>query len=93
MAGRVTRTYSWSGSLLAEATHWMGNQAVYGRYEGLAIESEHLMFPKLVHPLTPGNSSTRSMRSPSGAFAALWRAVAWISGSEGMRRSIACRRG
>jgi len=54
MAGRVTRTYSWSGSLLAEATHWMGNQAVYGRYEGLAIESEHLMFPKLVHPPHPG---------------------------------------
>ena len=54
MAGRVTRTYTWSGAMLAEGIHWMGNQAVYGRYEGLAIESEHLMFPTLVHPPHPG---------------------------------------
>ena len=54
MTGRVTRTYSWSGALLAEGIHWMGNQAVYGRYEGLAIESEHLMFPTQVHPPHPG---------------------------------------
>ena len=54
MAGRVTRTYTWSGALLAEGVHWMGNQAVYGRYEGLAIETEHLLFPQLVHPPHPG---------------------------------------
>jgi hypothetical protein len=54
MAGRVTRTYSWTGAMLAEGIHWIGNQAVYGRYEGLAIESEHLMFPQFVHPPHPG---------------------------------------
>ena len=54
MAGRVTRTYSWSGAMLAEGIHWIGNQAVYGRYEALAVESEHLMFPKFVHPPHPG---------------------------------------
>jgi len=54
MAGRVTRTYSWSGALLAEGIHWMGNQAVYARYEDLAIESEHLLFPQFVHPPHPG---------------------------------------
>jgi hypothetical protein len=54
MAGRVTRTYSWSGALMAEGIHWIGNQAVYARYEGLAIESEHLMFPKFIHPPHPG---------------------------------------
>jgi hypothetical protein len=54
MAGRVTRTYTWSGALLAEGIHWIGKQAIYGRYEGLAVESEHLMFPTLVHPPHPG---------------------------------------
>jgi len=54
MAGRVTRTYTWTGALLAEGIHWMGNQAVYGRYEGLALESEHLIFPQIVHPPHPG---------------------------------------
>jgi hypothetical protein len=54
MAGRVTRSYSWAGAFLAEGTHWIGNQAVYGRYEGLAVESEHLIFPQFVHPPHPG---------------------------------------
>lgn len=54
MAGRVTRTYSWSGAMLAEGIHWMGKQAVYARYENLAIESEHLLFPQFVHPPHPG---------------------------------------
>jgi hypothetical protein len=54
MAGRVTRTYSWTSALLAEGVHWMGQQAVYGRYEGTGLETEHLLFPKLVHPPHPG---------------------------------------
>ncbi len=54
MSGRVTRTYTWSAAVLVEGVHWMGNQAVYGRYEGTGLESEHLMFPKFVHPPHPG---------------------------------------
>jgi hypothetical protein len=54
MGGRVTRTYTWTGAMLAEGIHWMGNHAVYGRYEGVALESEHLMFPELIHPPHPG---------------------------------------
>ena len=54
MTGRVSRTYTWTGAVLAEGIHWMGNQAIYGRYEGAGVETEHLMFPKLVHPPHPG---------------------------------------
>lgn len=53
-AGRVSRTYSWTGSLLVEGLHWMGQQAVYGRYEGLGTETEHLLFPQIVHLPHPG---------------------------------------
>ena len=54
MTGRVSRTYTWTGAVLAEGVHWIGNQAIYGRYEGAGIETEHLMFPTLVHPPHPG---------------------------------------
>jgi hypothetical protein len=50
MAGRVSRTYSWTSALLAEGVHWMGQQAFYGRYEGTGLETEHLLYPKLIHP-------------------------------------------
>ena len=54
MAGRVSRTYSWTGGVLAEGIHWMGNQAIYGRYEAAGLETEHLLFPQFVHPPHPG---------------------------------------
>jgi hypothetical protein len=53
-AGRVTRTFSWSGALLVEGIHWMGQQALYGRYEGLGMETEHLLFPEALHLPHPG---------------------------------------
>lgn len=37
MAGRVSRTYSWTGGVLAEGIHWIGNQAVYGRYGAAGV--------------------------------------------------------
>ena len=54
LAGRVSRTYSWTGAFVAEATHWMGNTALFGRYEGTGVESEHLLFPGFVHTPHPG---------------------------------------
>lgn len=54
LSGRVSRTYSWTGAFVAEGTHWMGNTAVFGRYEGTGIESEHLLFPGVVHAPHPG---------------------------------------
>jgi hypothetical protein len=50
MAGRVSRTYTWTSALLAEGVHWIGKQAIYGRYEGTGLETEHLLFPRFVHP-------------------------------------------
>ncbi len=54
LSGRVSRTYSWTGAFVAEGTHWMGNTAVFGRYEGTGVESEHLLFPGFVHSPHPG---------------------------------------
>jgi hypothetical protein len=54
MAGRVSRTYTWTGAVVAEGVHWIGKQAVYGRFEGTGIETEHLLFPTFVHPPHPG---------------------------------------
>ena len=53
MAGRVTRTYTWSGALLAEGVHWMGNQAVYGRYEGPRLKPSICCF-RTRAPASPG---------------------------------------
>ena len=54
MSGRVSRTYSWTGAFVAEATHWVGNTAIFGRYEGTGVETEHLLFPGTIHRPHPG---------------------------------------
>jgi hypothetical protein len=105
MAGRVTRTYTWSGALLAEGIHWIGNQAVYARYEGLAIESEHLMFPLLVHPPHPGEfvdnlhavtlggvrriAAARGIDLAVGADATFYRVPARLQATHGERPASA----
>jgi hypothetical protein len=48
-AGRNKRKYSVGDALLGEISHRVGRTTVFGRYEGLELESEHLIFPGLVH--------------------------------------------
>ena len=56
-AGRNKRTFSTSDALLAEITHRMGRTTLYGRYEGIEVETEHLLFPGTVH--TPHEGELR----------------------------------
>jgi hypothetical protein len=48
-AGRNRRTYSQSDALLGEITHRVGRVSVFSRYEGVEVETEHLLFPGLIH--------------------------------------------
>ena len=71
--GRVTRTYSWTGGLLAEATHWMGDSALYGRFEGTGLEVEHLMFPGTIHKPHPGELVDPIYAYTLGGVRRLWK--------------------
>lgn len=53
-AGRNRRPYSDSEALLGELTHRVGKVSLYGRYEGVEVETEHLVFPGFVHVPHPG---------------------------------------
>lgn len=53
-AGRNRRPFSVSEALLGELTQRFGRTTVYGRYEGVELETEHLLFPGLVHTPHPG---------------------------------------
>ena len=48
-AGRNRRTFSSSDALLGEISHRTGRITVFGRYEGVEVETEHLLFPGLAH--------------------------------------------
>jgi hypothetical protein len=48
-AGRSRREFSLSEALLGEITHRIGWQTIYGRYEGIEVETEHLLSPGFVH--------------------------------------------
>ena len=53
-AGRNRRAYSVSEALLGEITHRVGRTSLYGRYEGVEVETEHLAFPGFIHKPHPG---------------------------------------
>jgi hypothetical protein len=53
-AGRNRRDFSSSDALLGEISHRTGRVTVFGRYEGVEVETEHLLFPGLVHSPHPG---------------------------------------
>ena len=53
-AGRNRRAYSVSEALLGEITHRVGRTSLYGRYEGVEVETEHLAFPGFIHRPHPG---------------------------------------
>lgn len=53
-AGRNRRPFSVADALLAELSHRVGRTTVYGRYEGIELETEHLLFPGNVHAPHPG---------------------------------------
>lgn len=53
-AARNRRRYSDGDALLGEITHRVGRVTVYGRYEGVEVETEHLLFPGLTHTPHPG---------------------------------------
>ena len=48
-AARSKRTFSLSDALLGEITHRVNRLSVFGRYEGVEVETEHLLFPGLIH--------------------------------------------
>ncbi|HUR34367.1 MAG TPA: hypothetical protein VM032_11275 [Vicinamibacterales bacterium] len=73
MSGRVSRTYSWTGAFVAEGTHWMGKTAVFGRYEGTGVETEHLLFPQSVHRPHPGELVDPLHAVTAGATRRLFR--------------------
>ena len=53
-AGRNRRAYSSSDALIGEISHRTGRVTVFGRYEGIEVETEHLLFPGLAHSPHPG---------------------------------------
>ena len=46
---RSQRKFSLSDALLGEITHRVNRLSVFGRYEGVEVETEHRLFPGLVH--------------------------------------------
>jgi hypothetical protein len=48
-AGRNHRRFSNSDALLGEISHRTGRITLFGRYEGVEVETEHLLFPGLAH--------------------------------------------
>lgn len=54
LVGHNTRTYSETTAFLAEATLRRGMNSIYTRAEALQIETEHLLFPTVVHTPHPG---------------------------------------
>ena len=55
-AGRNRRPFSLSDALLGEVTHRVGRFTLFGRYEGIELETEHLLFPGFVHSPHPGET-------------------------------------
>jgi hypothetical protein len=49
MYGHNKRTYSDTSASVTELTARLGKQSVYGRFEWLQIETEHLLFPLTIH--------------------------------------------
>jgi hypothetical protein len=54
LLGHNKRTYTDLTAFLSEATIRWGSQSVYGRIEVLQVETEHLLFPTVVHKPHPG---------------------------------------
>jgi hypothetical protein len=54
LAGHNKRRYTDLAAFLSEGTLPLGRQAVYGRAEVLQVETEHLLFPTVVHTPHPG---------------------------------------
>ncbi len=52
-AGNNRRPFSSSDALLGEISHRTGRVTVFGRYEGVEVETEHLLFPGLAHTPHP----------------------------------------
>jgi hypothetical protein len=52
--GHTTRTFTDVTALMLEATTGFGRNSVYGRAERLQVETEHLLFPLVVHVPHPG---------------------------------------
>ena len=55
-AGRNKRRFSIHEALLGEISHRIGRTTLFGRYEGIELETEHLLFPGLIH--TPHEGET-----------------------------------
>lgn len=54
MYGRTKRTFTSVTALMLEATTGFGRTGLYGRAERLQVETEHLLFPLVVHVPHPG---------------------------------------
>jgi hypothetical protein len=54
LVGHNKRTYTDLTAFLSEATLPWGRQALYARAELLQVETEHLLFPSVVHTPHPG---------------------------------------
>jgi hypothetical protein len=48
--GRNDRDFSESDAYLVEGTHRFKRNVLYGRWEWVEVESEHLLFPGFIHP-------------------------------------------
>ena len=46
---QVLRKFSSTRALLAEVTHHIGRTAISARYDGVGLETEHLLFPTAIH--------------------------------------------
>jgi hypothetical protein len=53
-AGRNRRRYNDTDALLGEITQRVGRTSIFGRYEGVEVETEHLLFPGFIHKPHPG---------------------------------------
>jgi len=83
MYGRVQRTFTNTWATLSEATAQLGETSVYGRVEELQVETEHLLFPTVVHRPHPGELLDRLGVFTVGAVRNLWHPAGFDVGMGG----------
>jgi len=67
LAGQNKRKYDTTKAFMLEGTNHRGRLSVYGRFEAVDVESEHLFFPLVVHKPHPGELIDRIKIGTIGA--------------------------
>ncbi len=69
IGGQVMRTFNTTRATLVEATHGVGRFALFARYDALGLETEHMLFPTVIHQPHPGELIDPLLAYTAGAAA------------------------